>query len=305
MIKNYFKTAFRNLWRNKNFTFINVAGLAVGIAVCLVIFLIIRFELSFDDFHPKKNNIYRILSERHGDNGVNHTSGVPYPVPTTLHNDFPSLVSSAVYGDRDNQVLIPDEKNGQAIKKFKEEGGVFFVEPAFFKIFDFPLLAGEYNSLKEPNTAVLTKTTAERYFGDWRLAIGKTFKRNNKDLFKITGVIADPPSNTDLQLKIVASYATLKDFTGSTDWISIASNHGCYILLPEETSAAAMNRQLASFYKKYDKSEEPASQRGNLKVQTLAGVHYDADSGNFIDRTVSKSMIKTMWLIAAFILLIA
>ncbi|HMU10796.1 MAG TPA: ABC transporter permease [Ferruginibacter sp.] len=305
MIKNYFKTAFRNLWRNKNFAGINIAGLAVGISVCLVIFLIIRFELSFDEFHSNKNRIYRLLSVSRNEDGERKSAGVPYPVPTTLHNDFPSMLSTAVYSDRDDQIVIPDESNKGIQKKFKEEGGVFFVEPAFFKIFDFPLIAGEHHSLKEPNTAVLTKSTAERYFGDWKLAIGKTFRRNSKDLFKVTGIMADPPPNTDLQVKIAASYATIKDFVTSTDWISVASNHGCYILLPENAKRSAMNSQVAAFFKKYYKSDEPEARRNSLEIQSLSQVHYDADAGNFIDRTVSKNMINTMWLIAAFILLIA
>src|SRR5262245_32320693 len=96
MFKNYFKTAFRNLWRNKNFTFINIAGLAVGIAVCLVIFLIIQFELSFDTFHSKKDRIYRVYTELHSEDGVHNTSGVPFPLPTAMHVDFPNIKSTAV-----------------------------------------------------------------------------------------------------------------------------------------------------------------------------------------------------------------
>ncbi|HMX79230.1 MAG TPA: ABC transporter permease [Ferruginibacter sp.] len=305
MIKNYFKTAFRNLWRSRNFAVINVAGLAVGIAVCLAIFLIIQFELSFDDFHPNRNRIYRMLYVGHNSDGEHKSAGVPYPVPTALHTDFPNLSSTAVYSDRDDQIVLPDDSGKGIQKKFKEENGVFFVEPAFFSIFRFPLLAGEYHSLKEPHTAMLTKSTAEKYFGDWRLAIGKTFRRNNSEPFRITGILADPPGNTDLQIKIAASYATMKEYITSTDWISIASNHGCYLLLPEGADAAAFNRQIAAFYKKYQKSDNPERQNSTMAIQSLSEVHYDADPGNFSDRTVSKSMINTMWLIAGFILLIA
>lgn len=305
MIKNYFKTAFRNLWRSKNFAAINVSGLAVGIGVCLVIFLIIRFEMSFDEFHHNKNRIYRLLSISRNGDGERRSAGVPYPVPTTLHNDFPSLPSTAVYSDREEQIVIPDESGKGVVKKFKEVGGVFFVEPAFFTIFDFPLLAGEYHSLKEPNTAVLAKSTAEKYFGDWRLALGKSFRRGGRDLLRITGVMADPPDNTDLQVKIAASYATMKNYITSTDWVSVASNHGCYIMLPDGSDPVTMNKQMVSFFKKYYKSDEPEARQNTMEIQSLSQVHYDAEPGNFIDRTVSKSMINTMWLIAAFILLIA
>ena len=166
MIKNYFKTAFRNVWKNKNFTIINIAGLAAGIAVCLCIFLIIQFELSFDNFHTKKDRIYRIITEQQNADGPRPTSGVPFPLPRAMHNDFPSMITTAVYSNRDDQIIIPDETNGQTVKKIKEERGVFFAEPSFFKIFDFPLLAGEYASLKDPNTALLSRSTAEKYFGD-------------------------------------------------------------------------------------------------------------------------------------------
>jgi len=308
MIKNYFKTAFRNLWRNKNFTVINVAGLAAGIAVCLVIFLIIQFELSFDNFHGKKDRIYRILTQLHSEDGMRPTAGVPFPLPTAMHNDFASIKSTGVFSDGNDQIIITDEK-GNTIKKFKEENGVFFAEPSFFEIFNFPLLSGEWQSLKEPNTAVITKETAERYFGDWQSAIGKTFKKANVGfsqntgvLFKITGILAPIPANTDFQIRIVASYASLKDFTGSTDWISTASNHGCYVLLPLGMTEKSFNEQLVTFSKKYKKDDIAR----NIQVsQSLSTVHYDSETGNFIRRTISKRLINTLWLIAAFILLIA
>ena len=309
MIKNYFKTAFRNLWRKKNFTLINITGLAVGIAVCLVIFIIIQFELSFDNFHKNKDRIYRILTEEHSANGIRRTRGVPFPLPTTMHNDFPALKSSAIYTMGDDQIIIPDVASGQTQKKFKEKDGVFYAEPSLFEIFDFPLLAGDYKTLKDPNTALITKETAERYFGDWRIAIGKPFKingnsfyGNNSNLYKVTGILAPVPTNTDLQIKVVASYASLKNFTGSTDWISVASNHGCYVLLPGGANPSAFDEQLRSFVKKYKKED---AAKNPQYVQSLSQVHYDEEPGNFLDRTISKKLINALWLIAAFILLIA
>jgi putative ABC transport system permease protein len=306
MIRNYFKTALRNLWRNKNFTLINIAGLAVGIGVCLVIFLIVQFELSFDNFHPNKNRIYRVLTELHSEDGVKRTAGVPFPLPTALHNDFPSIKTSAVYSAGDDQILLLDDK-GQMQKKFKEESGVFFAEPSFFEIFNFPLIAGEINSLKDPNTAVITKETAEKYFGDWHSAIGKTFRQssngfNDAQVYRITGVLADIPHNTDFQIKIVGSYATLTNFTKSTDWISVATNHGAYMLLPESATVASINDRFKYFVKKYKSGD---AQRNAQLIQPLSEVHYDKDISNFIKRTISKSLVNTLWLIALFILLIA
>jgi putative ABC transport system permease protein len=303
MFRTYFKTAFRNLWQNRSFTFINIAGLAVGVAVCVVIFLIIQFEQSFDNFHPKKENIYRVISKRKNADGERSSAGVPFPYPTMMHSEFPNIVSTGINQGHNEQIIIPSEIEGAAPKKFKEETGFFYVEPTFFNIFSFPILAGDYSLLKDPNTAVLSKSTAEKYFGDWRLAIGKTFKQNATDLFKIVGVMKDFPDNTDFHINIAASYATLKSNTTSDDWISIASNHGFYMLLPEGMSAKTMNTQLAGLVKKY-MDKESAATAGQV-VENVAAVHYNDNAGNFSDRAITKKKINVLWLIAAFILLIA
>ncbi|HEY2720356.1 MAG TPA: ABC transporter permease, partial [Chitinophagaceae bacterium] len=197
MLKNYFKTAFRNLWRNKSFAFINIAGLAVGTAVCIVIFLIVQFELSFDNFHSKKTRIYRILTQQPNADGLHITPGVPFPMPVTMHSDFPGIASSGVFELDNTQIIITGQSSNQIEKKFKEESGTFYVEPSFFEIFEFPLLAGDYKSLKDPNTLLLTKETAERYFGEWQSAIGKTFRINgnsffgkNDNVYRVTGILA-------------------------------------------------------------------------------------------------------------------
>ena len=302
MLKNYFKTAFRNLVRNKSFTIINIAGLTAGIAVCLIIFLIIQFELSFDNFHSKKDRIYRFLTEQHSEDGVGFSKGVPYPLPATMHVDFPHMKTTGVYIQRNAQIIIPEETNDKSSKKFKEGQGVFFVEPSFFEIFDFPLLAGNYTSLKDPNTTLLTKETAERYFGDWHNAIDRTIKINNNNLYRIVGILAPIPENTDFQITIAASYNSFRNFTQSTDWVSVDDSHGCYVLLPENTSLASLRSQLLSFTKKYKKEDLAES----LELpQSLSQVHYDEESGNFLGRTTSKRLINVLWLIAAFILLIA
>src|ERR1700730_1325543 len=144
MSKNYFKTALRNLSRHKNYAAINISGLSAGIAVCLVIFIIIQFELSFDNFHAKKDRIYRVLTEYHHADAANifYGSGVPLPMPAGLRTAFPQIEKVAtIYREGNDQLLVLND-NGQTVKKFKEERGVFFTEPSFFDIFDFPWLAG-------------------------------------------------------------------------------------------------------------------------------------------------------------------
>ena len=305
MIRNYFKTAFRNLLRHKNYTIINIVGLAAGIGVCLVLFLVIMYEMSFDNYHKKKDRIYRVLTEYHHADApdVFYGKGVPSPLPSALKANFPQLERvAAVYSEGNDQILVLDD-NGQSMKKFKEERGVFFVEPSLFDIFDFKWLAGGASSLKNPNSVVLTKTTAEKYFGDWQFAVGKNLKWNNRDVLKVTGILDDVPENTDLQFKVVISFGTgyTADFLKSTNWDGTGSSYGCYVLLPQDLSAASFNSQLRAFVKKM---KSPDNKDSHI-IQPLAQIHYDTKTGDFSNRTMSRDMIKALWLIGAFILLIA
>ena len=164
--------------RHRHYTIIKIAGLAVGIAVCMMIFIVIQFQTSFDDFHAKNDRIYRVLTEYHPADaaGIAYGKDVPFPMPEGLKTNFPQIEQVApVFASHDDKLLIPDD-NGTTMKQFKEDKGVFFTAPSFFKMFDFPLLAGSYESLKEPNNVFLTKEIAEKYFGDWKTAIGKTIK---------------------------------------------------------------------------------------------------------------------------------
>ncbi len=301
MLNNSFKTACRQLLRHRSYTIINIAGLAAGIAVCLLIFVYIRFETSYDDFHSKKDRIYRIMTEYHHTDGVFAMQAVPAPLPTTIRHDFPQLTTSGVYASKDVQVLVMG-LNGEVEKKFKEPAGVFSVEPAFFSIFDFPWLEGSpAAALGNPNSAVLTKETAERYFGDWKSAVGRTIKINDHYLLTVTGILAPIPANTDFQLKVVTPYALL-GFQLSTDWVSTEMVHACYALLPSGMSAATLDRQLRSFAKKY----EPADDKDELTLGPLSAVHtYSKNWFNFAGRCVRPDVIRALWLIGAFILLIA
>ena len=314
MFKSYFKTAFRSLIRNRNYTIINIAGLAVGIAVCMMIFIIIQFHSSFDNFHSKKNRIYRVLTEYHHADAANVIYGkdVPFPMPAGLKTAFPQIEQVApVWASHNDQLLIPDN-NGTTTKTFKEDKGVFFTEPSFFYMFDYPLLAGSYESLKDPDNVLLTKEMAEKYFGDWRTAIGKTIKLqaggyifgHSIDVLKVAGILATIPANTDFQLKLVVSFGTgdAAYMAKITDWGDRTNaDFGCYILLPPNTSVVNFNQQLRAFSRKAESHENKDSHI----VQPLPAVHYDTQTGNYSNKTISHQLLNVLRLIAAFILLIA
>ena len=320
MLKNYFKTAFRSLTRNRNYTIINIAGLAVGIAVCMMIFIIIQFQTSFDNFHSKKDRIYRVLTEsHHADAGnITYAKNVPFPMPEGLKTEFSELEQVApVYASHNDELQILDD-NGTPVKNFKEQNGVFYTSPSFFNMFNFPLLAGSYQSLKDPNNVLLTKEIAETYFGDWKTAIGKTIKIKGyysmgAALFqfratplKVSGILATIPANTDFQLKLAVAWGT--DFTGDAQhgfqqpgWNGTAPDFGCYVLLPPNISVDNFNQQLSAYARKV----QSADNKDSYVVQPLSAVHYDAAAGNYSNKTISHELLNVLWLIAAFILLIA
>src|SRR6266487_6382265 len=131
MFRNYFKTAIRNLSRNKNYALINVLGLAIGIAASLLIFLVIQFETSFDNFHKKKDSIYRVATEFHNQDGIDYTAGVSFPIASQLRIDFPQLKEVAcIFRMGEGQINVQDYATNQR-KKFHQEN-IFYVEPEFF-----------------------------------------------------------------------------------------------------------------------------------------------------------------------------
>jgi putative ABC transport system permease protein len=303
MFKNYFKTAFRNLVRNKNYTIINIAGLGIGVAVCMMIFIIIQFHNSFDDFHAKQAGIYRVVTEyHHGDSRFNG-KGVPFGLPQGMKAAFPQIQQIAPFFAEKNDQVVVFNINNKTEKKFKEEEGLYYTTSSFFKIFDFPLLAGSYESLKDPNNAILSKETAEKYFNNWNDALGKTIKINNTDVVKVTGILATIPANTDFQIKLAVSYGTgfTKNLMQSTDYDGTNGDFGCYILLPQNVTASTFDKQLRAYSKKVKGPDNKDEQT----IQPLKDIHYDTQTGDFSNKNISVKMINILWLIAAFILLIA
>lgn len=305
MFKNLFKTAWRNVLRNKAYTFINIIGLGSGISICLVIFVLIQFHLSFDNFHAKKDRIYRMLTEYHhaDSKDIFYGSGIARGIPQTLKTDIPEIEAYAPIMHNDNEQIQVLNKEGQIDKKFKETG-VFATTPSFFKIFDFPLIQGDANTaLKNPNSVLLTKETATKYFGDWQQAMGKTIRWDNKEVLKVTGILAPIPQNSDFQFSVVFSLGTGRttEMLKSTDYNSTGSYYGCYVLVPAGMNEAQLTGKLQALMKKY----RAADNKDSDVAQPLSKVHFDNKAGNYSNKSISKQMISMLWMIALFILVIA
>lgn len=303
MIKNYFKIALRNLQRNKTYALLNILGLSVGIAASLLIFVVIRFQTSFDNFHTKKDQIYRVGSQFHTQDGVDYSDGVSFPTGPALRIDFPQIKEVAsIY--RDGGQITLEERDKQQ-KKFREDN-FYYAEPEFFKMFDFGWLSGNSQTcLKEPNDAVLTQAIAEKYFGSWRSAIGKTFKYENIHLYTVRGILKNIPPNSDFPLGVVVPYSAMKQtwLNGSlNDWVSTFGGAYTFVVLPKELSSREFNNQLKAFSKKHKPAEYSADA---AFAQALTEIHYDDRFGNYNEHTFSHSLIKALSIIGIFLIMIA
>jgi putative ABC transport system permease protein len=310
MLKNYFKIAWRNVVRHKAYATINIAGLAVGVAACLLIFLVIQFELSYDKFQPNYNHIYRVVMQQKTGEGIEHYSGIPYPMSDALEVDFPEAKFATIQTSYGSQVTVPISNNSVSAddKKFNEDTGVLFMQPQFFDVFKYKWLSGDANVLAKPNIVVINRSTATKYFGDWKNATGKVIRMDNRLTLKIAGIIEDVPSNTDLPLRVLVSYTTLKshlaDYGLEDSWGNIESNHQIFMMPQVNESANTINSRLKTFTQKHY-GKDATKTRFHL-LQPLADLHFDTRYGNTLgDHITNKATIRTLSLIALLIILMA
>ena len=300
MLRSYFKIAWRNLWRNKSYTFINILGLASGIACAILIFSVVSYQFSFDSFHPEANRIYRAVTEYHTD-ATEYQPGVPQPLGKAFRNDFTFIEKSArVFIFNKALISLPGEKE---VKKFEEDDGVAYAEPEFFDIFRFPLVSGDHNAaLTQPNTALITQKIATKYFGA-EDPIGRIIRYDNHTNFRITGVLRDIPGNTDRTGEIYLSYDNLKDkdswVASDSSWGSVSSRMNFFVRLKPNSTAAIAEKQLPAFVKKYYGNEDATATR--LHLQPLSDVHFNAD----YDGSASKRNLWVLSLIGVFLIITA
>ncbi|MEO9485571.1 MAG: ABC transporter permease [Ekhidna sp.] len=309
MLKNYLKTALRNLSRNKVYSILNVLGLALGIGCALVIYKVIVFENSFDKHQENYSNIYRIVGQGIRAGEISKGSGTPHPVGPAVREDYPDIqqVTRTHYVGGD-QINI---KEGSEIKKFLLEEGVVYLDNSYFVIFTVNFLAGNSETaLTEPNTAVISESQCKKLFGieDGNVAevIGKTINVGNLQDYKIVGVISDPPESTNFQFTVLLDYdsqeASNPYFGEGKRWNSTSSSTNTYILVGSGFLQKAFDTKLIDFVDKH--YEEGASERRRFVTQPLSAIHFDDEYGNYVYST-SPALMKALGVIAIFLILTA
>lgn len=294
MLRNYFKIAWRSIKRYKAYSIINIAGLALGIASCLVIFLVVRNELGYDSFHKKADRTYRVTL-----NAIDFNPSVSMAVAPAMRTDFPELEKiSQVWYQESGMVKIEQTRYS--------EKGFAYVDEEFTGIFDYQWLAGDpHTALSEPNSVVLTENIARKYFGK-KEAMGQMINLNNRFDLKVTGIIKDLPGNTHLPFLFLVSFATVKkDLEGPmSQFYWIMGGAFTYIVTPEHYSVQQLQKRIPAFIEK--NWGKDIAKEAKLPLQPLKDIHFDQ---RYLNNTISPTTSReTYWALAAvavFIIIIA
>ncbi|TLV02723.1 ABC transporter permease [Dyadobacter luticola] len=257
MIKNYFKIAWRNLLRNRLYTILNIAGLSVGLACALVVFWFIRFQTTHDHFHKNIDRIYQVTTEFHFD-GTTYSRGVPAPMWKAMRTEMPSFTTSMCIAGW-GQFFSVLGNDGKVIKKFKEEGpSMAYVQPEYFSIFDLKWqVSNAKKALSRPNTIVLSRKIADKYFGKEN-PIGRRVRLNNQLDLEVTGIVDEPAEASDMPYTSFVSFETLVanpkysyGGSGLDHWGGVSFGTQCFTLLPEGYNIKTAEKQLVALSKKY------------------------------------------------------
>jgi putative ABC transport system permease protein len=283
MLISYLKIAIRNMIRERGYAFINIAGLAVGMACFILIVLWVRDELSYDKFHLNADSLYLVTDyEKYADGDELYFSVNPPELAPTLISEYPEIVHAARYRPMGGMIVRSDGNS------FSEEGFTF-ADPSFFSMFSFPFVKGELGqALSSPNSVVITERAAVKYFGDEN-PIGKTLRVDDRVDLTVTGIIQNVPSNSHLQFDLVLPFGTVKEFGLEIEgWNQFA--HKTYVLLAENVDLAQLSKKIAGTIKRH---QEDAIVE--LSLQPVTDIHLSGD----------MSSIYLFSIIAAFILLTA
>lgn len=315
MFKSYFKIAWRNIGRHKVTSLINILGLAFGICACLIIYLISHFELSYDQFHPDKERIYRITGTLEHLNGEKEIfSGLPNPTAMTLRKELTGLEKVAGFFIYYSSVTIHD--GNKADKRFSMpksglgNSDIILAEPEYFDVFKYEWLAGNAASaLNEPFQVVLTESEAHKYFGAGspEEIIGKQVIYDDSLRVTVSGIVKDWTGNTDFKFKDFISFSTiqrsfLQDDIHLSKWSNWDGNNQVFVKLANHATLAQVEAQFGTFSKTH---LQPANAKPELGIQPLSDIHFNASIHDEFSRKANMSTLYGLMGIALFILVIA
>lgn len=309
MMKNHLKTGWRRILRDKGYSSINIGGLSIGLAACLLILQYVHFELGFDQFHKNRDNIYRVVNDRFQDGKrVQHSPMTYSAIGKALKDDYPEVADYTRMTPYRVEVMSYGET------KIPEQRAIA-VDNSFLSMFSYPLVAGDpKTALQEPNAILLTESLAANLFGtgkDPSSAVGKlvTFDTDSVP-YKVTGVLKDVPANTYLHFDLLLSYVSLYSASGNNRWARAdhsftESTFWHYIRLQEGTDYKTLEAKLPDFSRRHFEGTKVSGSDEQFFLQPLTRIHLYSDFEYEIGKTGSAVTVWGLLLIAVFIMLIA
>lgn len=299
MLKNYFTIAFRNLLSKKFYAAINILGLSIGLTCCMLIYLYVQHELSYDTFHTKKDRIYRVVSTfTEGENENNYPT-TQIPLAPELEEKYTEVEHAVRFIKSDRQLF---ENPEQGIRFYEED--FYYADSSVFDVFSFSLIKGNPNAaLTQPNTVVLTQSAARRYFGGEDPIGNSIQKSSDGETYQITGLMEDIPANSHLKFDALLSFATFpeEEFSGWDGWYPAT-----YLLLRENATSQDAEQILARVNKEY---VVPVFENFGITIdywlQPLTEIHLRSNFGDNAGESSDISYIYIFGAIAFFILIIA
>ncbi|GGB03813.1 ABC transporter permease [Puia dinghuensis] len=319
MFINYIKVAWRHMTRHKIFTIINVLGLALGVCACLIIYLMVQYESSFDRFHPDKERIYRLVMEKGSFAGTKILTGIPAPGPAAIRQEIPGLEAAAGFFTYWATVDIPGDTGKQHpfntwLASSNHVGSVF-ADANLFSIFHFDWLAGNPSTaLAKPSQVVLAESRARLYFGNLPLykVIGRELIYRDSVPVRVSGIVRDWDKNSDFAFSDIISLSTInsnaffqrdpRSLLSTTDW-KANREIDCFIKTTRNASTELVQRQVAELLNRH--VPDDPGKKASLLLQPLTDIHFTEENNHDSFRKASRSTLAVLMAFALFILLIA
>jgi len=319
MLRNFFKSAWRGMWRSRVTTVINIAGLSLGITVCLIIFLLVRYELSYDRFHPEGDRIYRVVLKANSPDGERSMGFVTPALPNDLRAEVTGLEEVAAFDDLTSSVIVPrpghPDKIFDPTKRGEGASPIIIVQPQYFRIFSYRWLAGNAaTALNEPYKVVLTVKQATKYFGaatDPDDYVGRPLIYRDSLRVTVSGIVADWTENSDFAFGDFISYATivhsfLKNDYDPANWNMWDYDAQAVVRLAPGVSPARVERQFPAFLLRH-LPQRPGEREDKMMIalQPLKDIHFNEKYADDFSRKTSLPTLYGLSAIALFILVIA
>jgi predicted permease len=305
MFKNYLVIAARNLWKNRIFSLINIAGLSIGISASLVIYLIVHHEFSYEKFQVDGDRTYRVVTNMHFPDADFKNSGVPGPLPAAVRADIPGINNSTAFYIQD-RAKVKVAVGGEKETVYKKQEHVIFADSLYFSFVPYRWLAGSpATALAGPNKVVLTESRAKLYFPGMSPAqvLGRTITYFDSLNAEVTGVVKDLDAITDFSFQEFLSFASFREQyqPGWGEWGSVSSSSQFLVKLKPGVDTSTVNRQLKLMREKHAKN---AYLETDHFLQPLSDIHFNSDFDNFDQRIAHKPTLYGLLAVAAFLLLL-